>query len=228
MTRRDMLNLCVARPSMIAALFVAGGLMALMGVRTIMAVFPTINVWSVVDVAMGVWLILNGWSALRVYRRNRTWLEAAKTFRAAVSKMSCPPTLYVNDDKEVAFLRLRSGHLLLRSDFLLRTSVLNIDAVHRALEDGGKTPFVYEEFEVRSIMAVVTRSVQGENIRFDEDGELECADGEPKKVPLLRGMRSRREALANGLLQANELELNEVLAQLAGARPINTEAGDSE
>jgi hypothetical protein len=225
MKRRNWLVLGVASGRMIAALFVAGALALLLGVA---ALATGVSVaWGVVDLAAGVWMIADGALMLRMYRNNRTWLEAVKVFRKTLRDLPGPPTALVNDDLGLAFLHLSGRHLIFRWDALLRVATDEIDAVMRAVEDGEKAPFVVEQFEIRSGATMVFKSIEGARVQLDA-GELVDADKDAPKAGLLRGMRNRHAALTSGLLQANELELAEVCAQLAGARRVTPEAEEDD
>lgn len=225
MTRRNWLIFGVANRWTIAGLFTAGALGLLLGVASLAA--GAVGFWGAVDVVVGLWLIIDGVAMLRLYRNNRTWLEAVKVFRKAVRDLSGPPTMHVNDDLGLAFLHLSGRNLIYRWDALIRSTTDEIGATRRMLDDGEEVPFVAEVFEIRSGATMVFRSVEGARVRLD-GGELVVADSDPPKVGMLRGMRSRHMALTSGLLQANELELAEVCAQLTGARSVTPEAEEDD
>lgn len=219
----NQIRLSAASPWMIGGAFTAGALALLFGISALTA---GAFVWAALDIAGGLWLTRDGVVMLRAYRKNRTLLDAVETFRTTVRGLSEPPTFYVNDDLGLVFIRQSGRTPLYRWDALVRATTDEIGTTLRLLEDGERVPFIAEQFEIRSGVSMVFRSVEGTQVKLDENGEAHADEG--PDAGLLHGMLNRAQALAAGLLQANELELVEVCAQLAAARPINPAAEESD
>lgn len=216
MARQKWLILSTANPWVIGWAFAVGVMVLLAG---LVALATGAWFWGVVGAGFGAWLLTDAVSTLRVYRANRGWLDAVRAFRTAVRALQSPPTLYVNDELGLEFLHLTSRRLWFRSDLLIRATIEEARVLRRMLDDGETVPFVVEEFEIRSGVTMVFKTVEGGRVKLDKDGEPVMADVDQPHPGLLRAIRSRHQALVAGLLQATEADLTEVCAQLAAARP---------
>lgn len=220
--------------------------MGIKGVLRVVAVLlppSLLGLWAAVLLAIGTWdllrgpvhhiggavglvaslvfavLLVVGW---RFRLANAGWVQAAAQFRDIVNGLQPVPVFYVNDASGVIFGYQETHNLWGRTQFLHRIPEADAEAVFRTLHEGRLAVSTAEEFQLRSGTWLVFRSVVGEQLRrTGHHVTIANPEGCPGRV---RGTVNRYQALVAGLLHANELELRQVCAELASARPIHPNA----
>lgn len=212
------LTIAHAKKWVIAFDFVVSAFLLLIGLASL--TLGSIDNWLPwVCVAFGAYVAYRGGQNLRIYQDSRPLRVAIVEFRAKLRTLS-EDAVYVNDELKLVFVRGSGRFLLVRWESVLRFTFDDVRDVHRALEDSPTTPVITEDFEYRSGVGLVFRSVLDFKAKLNEDGGIGAVKEKRTMRDTFRAIRSRQMALKAGLLFADAQELTEICAQLDNVRRV--------